>query len=488
MSAGSYGVWAMRAGDFRAREFDGTPAGIASACAYAAPNGVVQVFLDGGLATLPTIPPGVQVIRVDQNRWRRFTAGGEAIPGHHLNLAEFATFQDAINALPAGGTLLCPPSQTGTYSQLSYPTFLGAVIDKPCYIVGIGIAAFHYHAVGSENVHSFDIRSGGVTLRNLSIIGRGWGTGAGSGNLIHWYAPGQDLQVLRVEDCYLLDAPQWGLRATCDSGRFFDKLDCRNVQFGSSQAGGAQGGVGSGSGDMFLGGGANTGGNNVRLVDMRFQGPGFGTFAGGERIGVVHLDQCSVIRLRGCEWQSPDDAPCMTFADYCRSIWIQDAYMEHVQGAGGTAAYRFIFAGNSTGFAVDHAYMLTHRSGAGPRVLKTTAGATFRAGRLANMDIYHTNAHAAVDDLDIGHDEHSLLVENSYIQNVNDGTQRKDWRLVTPRPLVSFLNAVHDYPRFRLPSIAARGNVPSPLDGDIVRDATDGKYYARRSGVWEPLQ
>jgi len=38
--------------------------------------------------------------------------------------------------------------------------------------------------------------------------------------------------------------------------------------------------------------------------------------------------------------------------------------------------------------------------------------------------------------------------------------------------------------------LLSASSLPSrrPFGAYIVRDATDGKYYARRSGVWEPLQ
>lgn len=119
MSSGVCGVWAMRNGDFQAKEFPGTSQGLTDALAYCGNNGLLVVYPGNSSLTVPAAPVGVRVLKHEAGRLVEYAAGGLARAD--LNVREFgakgdgttddaAAIMAAHNALPtSGGTIRLSP-------------------------------------------------------------------------------------------------------------------------------------------------------------------------------------------------------------------------------------------------------------------------------------------------------------------------------------------------------------------------------------------
>jgi len=303
--SGSFGCWAHKAGDVIARPFDGTTTGLLEALSYAATvvppltaaNGCVTVFPSSGPFSIPTIPVGVVLIVIDGGNYRIYSTSGEVYESASTNVLKYATFQAAVDATPTGGTLFIPK---GNYTHATTPAWTGATVSRAMKILGehrYGVQ-LRNAGTGSQNQHGWNVTSpNGVEIGNMTVVGVGSLLGPGYGDLIRWYSPGQNMWGLRLHDLDLMDPPAWGLKFMCDPTKFFQTIDLDRVQhatYSTGPGGGASSdpsagthpyaSVPTGSGDCWLGGGVNTGGNNSRFKDHEMQGPSYGGWDTGRTL------------------------------------------------------------------------------------------------------------------------------------------------------------------------------------------------------------
>jgi hypothetical protein len=417
--------------------------------------------------------------------------------GAIINVADYPTFQDAHDALPAeGGVIIVPLPKPITgfdvYNHATVPAFTGMVITKKVHIKGDGESgrkpAVRNFATGAEDVHSFDIQVGGCAIENLEIIGAGL---AGIGNLIQFYKPGVNLQRLNVRNCDLLDASAWGFKTIADSGFFTDLVYFEDVQFGTSQYGGAQGGSGgSGSGDMLLGGGVGTGCNNYVFYNCRFFGPGYGEMEAGYKYGAVHLDQCSVVNFDSCEFQGNALSPFMSLNRFCFGLYIDGVYIESPDAATPLTnnAHRFVFGPNAyvNNFRVNGMYAVLNSTS---RLMKVHANAQLVFASLSDAMISHIQGSDPTtwltDDIIFGSDNIEFSMYDCGVADVGTGL-KGPIRVETERTKIARYNrgitSVRNVLDF--PSVAA-AIAATPNGGTLYFPEAGGPYIPPTVDGWE---
>lgn len=601
MSSGSFGCFAHKAGDIFAREFDGTPGGLNEALAYAATivppllvaNGVVSCFPSKGGISIPTVPVGVVLIVTEGARVRVFTAGGEVKAGGSTNVLLYPTFQAAVDATPTNGSLFIPTPPNGVqYDQNSYPAWTGAVVARAMRIYGEHRQVqLRWFAAGANNAHHFNVTApAGVTIEKLTIAGP---SVAGFGDLIRWYASQANMWDLTLRDLTLLDPPAWGIKVMCDSTFFFQKLHTFDIQHGAYSAGPAGGGIDTscpthaayynqptGSGDLWLGGGANTGGNNCRIIDHEMQGPSAGSWDTGrtlpaltcnlsgtsitlitgtfydkrvyknaavtgtgipantkvvsinaagtivtvnnsmttgssiactfkelQQYGNLHIDQCNVVRFDRVSFQGKDHSPSWSARYFCDGLVWNGLYMETLLGTPPENDFRIVIDGACRGLNLNiHYYKSTRGIAAGApanrgmRLIKATAGAAIYGAKLHDCLIYRWDSPTTqsgfvpTDDIDFALDSHQMIIDNvvslatdGNIYDAIAGLVFGRNGVATVQPGITFAHGPYAGDRFSLIAVN-KATLANIQDGQIVRDTSDGKYYARRSGAWEVLQ
>jgi hypothetical protein len=188
----------MKSGDFKAREFDGTTAGLASAIAYCGANGTISLYPGNASISIPTLPSGVALIAHEAagmkfygQSYGEFTLAGKRRNAY--NVTDYVDVAAAIAAVPAGGSLYfpqacgpyIPPSNAGwtlskaieIYSDGEHP--INGDLDQ-CFRFAGGATDGHKDstiftiAAGIDRVylHDFFIYGSGTTPSTL-------GTGCG---------------------------------------------------------------------------------------------------------------------------------------------------------------------------------------------------------------------------------------------------------------------------------------------------------------------
>jgi hypothetical protein len=194
-------------------------------------------------------------------------AGWESSTRPTLNVLDFATFQDAHDALPpTGGTIFVP---AGSYDSGSVRgAFHGLVVTKPMALIGEAngygdlLSQIHHDGAGANDVDAIFLNLlGGVRLANLYIRGPG---GAGDGRGVRWYKAGTTVRMVGVtiENVVVEDSPNFSFELVCDghSENYVSKLEMIGCTAFNAKSGAS----------LFLGG---AGSNNNWFDRCEFNGP-----------------------------------------------------------------------------------------------------------------------------------------------------------------------------------------------------------------------
>lgn len=197
-------------------------------------------------------------------------AGWESSTRPTLNVLDFATFQDAHDALPpTGGTIFVP---AGSYDSASVRgAFHGLVVTKPMALIGEAngygdlLSQLHHDGAGANDVDAIFLNLlGGVRLANLYIRGPGGTTPVGEGRGVRWYKSGTNVRMagLTLENVVVEDSPNFSFEFVCDghSENYVSKLEMIGCTAFNARSGGS----------MFLGG---AGSNNNWFDRSEFNGP-----------------------------------------------------------------------------------------------------------------------------------------------------------------------------------------------------------------------
>ena len=321
MSAGSFGCWAMKAGDFQAREFPGTPAGVNEAIAYCASNGVVQLY-PGSAGITPTPPAGVLVIKQDSGVQTIF--GGTGTPGSFVNALNYPTIQAAHDALPStgGGVLYIP---AGIYTPSTVPAFNGLVVSKN----NITITGDPYASTvlrfssAQKDTHMIDLAfdspniDDGIMLRDFML----WGpevpaTSEEQGIGVRLHRDG--FQNLHMNNVTIYGTGSWGMsiKTIAGTGAFIGECQFDNVACYGAKSGGS----------LRLGG---AGLNAFLFTKCQFNGPPFGTYgAGGLSRGSVHMDWCYSMKFDRCSFQDRSCGTALSITSATNNIGFDDCLFE----------------------------------------------------------------------------------------------------------------------------------------------------------------
>lgn len=203
-------------------------------------------------------------------------AGWESSTRPTLNVLDFATFQDAHDALPPeGGTIYVP---AGSYHSASLrAAFRGLVVTKPTALVGeangygIALSQIRHDMPNAQDTTAIHISiKSGCAVRNLFLRGPGALVPiAGEGRGIRWYVPGENIRMagLTIENVVVQGSSNYAFEFTCDGheGNYVSKLEMIGCTAFDSASGGS----------MFLGG---AGTNNTWFERCEFNGPSRGGF------------------------------------------------------------------------------------------------------------------------------------------------------------------------------------------------------------------
>lgn len=336
MSTGSYLVIAHVAGAFRALEYDGTPAGIASAAAACGANGKVWVFpSSGGTPTLPTLGAGVSLDLTDQGVTRTYTRSTALFTGALrdpvVNVKDFATFQAAHDYLPStGGTIYVPD---GYYNSGTIPAFGSAstpgmrITKQYVTVVGGGQLISYVRQSASKDQHAFDVQANNCTIRGLYISGFGNpGGGGGVGCGINWFKSGADGHDLVLDDLYMEEHPFWCIYIPTESGHFYSKVVMNRVATGAVY----QNASGNGGG-LKIGGVGTC--DNYLMLKCEFASPGRGTHGTlPVGLGGVHVERSTNIRFVASSFQGPCESPVLSLLNTNAVQLLGGCYIERPAG------------------------------------------------------------------------------------------------------------------------------------------------------------
>lgn len=187
-----------------------------------------------------------------------------------LNVLDFATFQDAHDALPPeGGTIFVP---AGSYHSASLrAAFRGLVVTRPMALVGEAngygdlLSQIHHDVAGANDIDAIFLNIlGGVRLANLYVRGPGGTTPSGQGRGVRWYKSGTNVRMagVTIENVVIEDSPNFAFEFICDghSGNYVSKLEMIGCTAFNAKSGGS----------VFLGG---AGSNNNWFDRCEFNGP-----------------------------------------------------------------------------------------------------------------------------------------------------------------------------------------------------------------------
>lgn len=222
MSSGVCGLWAMKAGDFIAKEFPGTSAGLADAITYCGSNGSIQLYPGNASISVPSLPAGVSVhvheagvIRSYGDAREEYTRSGKR--RNHYNVMDYASVAAAIAAVPAGAKVYFP-SEAGPFIP---PDSNGWSLTKPVeiYSDGRGIdesKAFQYFKDGGgvwKDSTIFKINSSHVTIHDAAFSSQvGVSSALGVGDAIGFSSDTPSLGNLCLERLSVFYAGRNGLR------------------------------------------------------------------------------------------------------------------------------------------------------------------------------------------------------------------------------------------------------------------------------------
>ena len=255
------GIWAIKAGDFVATEFDGSSSGLSDALAYVGANGLVTMYPGCGSISIPSVPAGVTLLKYDggvanvYGPQRQFTIAG-ASSSAVINAAEYDTIQHAIDAAPVwggsgadlhrGATVLLPP---GLFDNTTVPAMGPLVIPDGVTLRGAGGTHFPtwLHLPASyKNSDMVTIQGNYASLENLAI--QHCNDASGSGRGVVWGKSGSVLQGLKMSGVYVLQSPgnafralgtddaanTWEIEAQFDKCRFSDSKNGGCASFGDN--------------------------------------------------------------------------------------------------------------------------------------------------------------------------------------------------------------------------------------------------------------
>lgn len=227
MGTGVCGIWALKAGDYVATEFDGSATGLAAAITYVGSNGLIQVYPGNSTITIPTIPAGIVVIVHEEGKQTLYggaeVRAGDGTLKDDVHASDYADVQAAMSAVPPGGRLYID-------GDFTVPSG-GLIVDRAVEIFGSGS--------GSESVQRSILRPfsdaasqpviklkqgsayypdiGGIVIRDLSIIG------AASSNLAG--AHGIDMTTVLNQKLLRLTIERVNVAAMGDDGIHLEGFD-----------------------------------------------------------------------------------------------------------------------------------------------------------------------------------------------------------------------------------------------------------------------
>ena len=240
MSIGAFGCWAMKAGDFKAREFDGTSAGLDSALAYCGSNGYISLYPGNASITIPTIAAGVVVdvheagLTKRYGRYQEFSRTGKR--RNIYNVLDYDDVATAITAVPDGAILYFPPAG-GPYIP---PDANGWTINKPITIQGDSKGTSEatqfkfYEPSGSGSHYDSTIFKLGasanhVTFRDFGITASADPASLGTGDGIR-FAETATIVLLAMENISVLRAGRNGIRIAPGGGNYVVDMALRRVK------------------------------------------------------------------------------------------------------------------------------------------------------------------------------------------------------------------------------------------------------------------
>ena len=472
MSVGSFGCWAQKAGDFHAREFDGTPGGLASAIAYAGTNGTVQVYPGNTGITVPAIPAGVRVVLDDLGRQRVFTAGGEVV-AQSVNAREFSSIQAAIDSLSgAPGTVFVP---SGTYTPSTTPSFSGITIPNNVCVRGAGPSTALSMA-GTPNADAVKITGSYGAVTDLSIVGAN-STGTGYGVNIY---PTGVMAGARVERVIISNTPSWGIYVGRDDAINLAILT-RIVDVNIS------GNVSTAVGSMHIGNGCTT----LNAYDCFFGGnntTGIYSHLGGTNMsmGQVHIRGTAAIRLFGCAFEPSGASACFSMNHSNFGVSLFGCYFE--PETAGSRPHLITSAGVTRGFVLDEPFINSASTAVGLRLLKTSLQGGLREARIRGGHFQTAKTGSGTDDIELNDVTDDLNLQGCrWTDPVGDGELRVSLPLGGSFGVnqTRFTRSGHGS-RLRLPMLTTtqRDALVDPMKGDVIFNTTTNVLNFHNGTSW----
>ena len=399
-----------------------------------------------------------------------------------VNVTNYATFQEAIDALPAqGGTVYVP---AGYYDRTTVPAVVPMTISKRVHLLGSTPAqiaqdggtflSYRTHATEdlSSNLITISGHSADFTL--IENIGFEGADSAGSGVGVFFEA----VSDLTIRNCFFQSFPSWCMK----TGDGVDIVNCvfEHVGFSGSRSNGLVQ-LSRGTGLNFY----------HKFDKCNFQNNlGYGVDMGSSEF--IIFDSCvfQSSQADGANQEMINLAPGTT-ATIFKTI-IRNCWLEHLNGAVNPTCYLIRMVGNTIGTVIDgnifsrtatgttHLKAVLLENQAAPNATLAPKG-TMISNNLGDLGIINTTA--GTDDISISTNSGSTVLMNNLLSDNADygGFMRVSGMKSADVRLAESL-------RTKVPSAANQAQldaIPDLIRGDMVfNNANNILNFVDAAGVW----